>query len=265
MNKIILGKYQPLDTVIHRLDPRAKLLAMFLILIAVFIPAGWLGYGLIALFLFTGCALAKLKIRTIYSALKPMFFMLGFLLIINVLVVKEGKLLLDLSFVQIYDKAVLDTLFIAFRLLLMVTVSTLLTSTTKPLDLTMGIERLLKPFAIIGVPYHDIAMMISIALRFIPTIIEEAYRIMNAQKSRGVDFEEGKLKEKMQAILSLIVPLFSVSLSMADDLANAMEARAYVPGATRTRYRVLRYQVLDFMFLISCVSLLAALITLSQL
>lgn len=265
MNKIILGKYIPVDSIIHKLDPRTKIIAMILMLIAVFINAGWIGYFLIAIFLFSICYIAKVKISSIYSALKPMFFMLAFLLLINILVVKSGNLLLDLGFLTIYDSAVFDTLFIAFRLMLMVTVSTILTSSTKPLDLTMGIEKLLKPFRVIGLPYHDIAMMISIALRFIPTIIEESYRIMNAQKSRGVDFEEGKLKEKIQAILSLIVPLFSVSLNMADDLANAMEARSYVPGAYRTRFRILKYGIKDILAFILCLILIVILIIIGNL
>lgn len=265
MNKIVLGKYLPINSVIHSLDPRIKLLAMMLMLFAVFIDAGWYGYFLIAGFLFLGCFLAKVKISNIYSALKPMFFMLSFLMIINILVVKNGNLILNLGFLKVYDRAIFDTLFIVFRLTLMVTVSTLLTSTTKPLDLTMAIESLLKPFGFIGLPYHDIAMMISIALRFIPTIIEESYRIMNAQKSRGVDFEEGKIKEKIQAILSLIVPLFSVSLTMADDLANAMEARAYVPGAKRSRYRILKYGLNDVVFFGICIVLIVILLFISKL
>lgn len=263
MNNIVFGKYIPLDTPIHRLDPRAKILAMLIALVAIFIPAGWYGYGIIAVVILFVIYLSKIKLKVIFKAFKPMIFMMCFLLIINVLSVKEGTLLLDLGFLEIYSKAIIDTLYIIVRLLLMIMITTILTMTTKPLDLTLGIEYLLTPFKKIGVPAHEIAMIISIALRFIPTIIEETMRIMNSQKSRGVDFEEGKLKEKISAIISLIVPLFSVSLLRADELANAMEARGYVPQAPRTRYRRLKYERRDLILVIGAFLLLALMITLA--
>ncbi len=263
MNNIVFGKYIPLDTPIHRLDPRAKILAMLIALVAIFIPAGWYGYGIIAVVILFVIYLSKIKLKVIFKAFKPMIFMMCFLLIINVLSVKEGALLLDLGFLEIYSKAIIDTLYIIVRLLLMIMITTILTMTTKPLDLTLGIEYLLTPFKKIGVPAHEIAMIISIALRFIPTIIEETMRIMNSQKSRGVDFEEGKLKEKISAIISLIVPLFSVSLLRADELANAMEARGYVPQAPRTRYRRLKYERRDLILVIGAFLLLALMITLA--
>lgn len=263
MNNIVFGKYIPLDTPIHRLDPRAKILAMLIALVAIFIPAGWYGYGIIAVVILFVIYLSKIKLKVIFKAFKPMIFMMCFLLVINVLSVKEGTLLLDLGFLEIYSKAIIDTLYIIVRLLLMIMITTILTMTTKPLDLTLGIEYLLTPFKKIGVPAHEIAMIISIALRFIPTIIEETVRIMNSQKSRGVDFEEGKLKEKISAIISLIVPLFSVSLLRADELANAMEARGYVPQAPRTRYRRLKYERRDLILVIGAFLLLALMITLA--
>ena len=263
MNNIVFGKYIPLDTPIHRLDPRAKILAMLIALVAIFIPAGWYGYGIIAVVILFVIHLSKIKLKVIFKAFKPMIFMMCFLLVINVLSVKEGTLLLDLGFLEIYSKAIIDTLYIIVRLLLMIMITTILTMTTKPLDLTLGIEYLLTPFKKIGVPAHEIAMIISIALRFIPTIIEETMRIMNSQKSRGVDFEEGKLKEKISAIISLIVPLFSVSLLRADELANAMEARGYVPQAPRTRYRRLKYERRDLILVIGAFLLLALMITLA--
>ena len=263
MNNIVFGKYIPLDTPIHRLDPRAKILAMLIALVAIFIPAGWYGYGIIAVVILFVIYLSKIKLKVIFKAFKPMIFMMCFLLVINVLSVKKGTLLLDLGFLEIYSKAIIDTLYIIVRLLLMIMITTILTMTTKPLDLTLGIEYLLTPFKKIGVPAHEIAMIISIALRFIPTIIEETMRIMNSQKSRGVDFEEGKLKEKISAIISLIVPLFSVSLLRADELANAMEARGYVPQAPRTRYRRLKYERRDLILVIGAFLLLALMITLA--
>lgn len=246
MDKLVFGKYLPLNSPIHHLDPRAKIIAMFLLLSAIFIPAGWPGYAFIALLLLIAIKVAKLNYGFIFKAFRPLLFMMSFLLIVNILSIKEGSILITLPFVTIYTKAIVDTLYIVVRLILMIIVTTLLTVTTKPLDLTLGIEYLLGPFKKIGVPAHEIAMMISIALRFIPTIIEEALRIMNSQKSRGVDFEEGKLKEKVAAIVSLIVPLFSVAFQRADELANAMEARGYIPSHPRTRYKKLKYRFRDY-------------------
>ena len=267
MNNIVFGKYIPLDTPIHRLDPRAKILAMLIVLVAIFLPAGWMGYAIIALVVSLVIILAKIKFKVILKAFKPMLFMMVFLLVINILSVKQGDLWLDINIFNfeftIYSKAIVDTLYIIVRLLLMIMITTILTMTTKPLDLTLGIEYLLTPLKAIHVPAHEIAMMISIALRFIPTIIEETIRIMNAQKSRGVDFEEGKLKEKISAIVSLIVPLFSVSLLRADELANAMEARGYAPDGKRTRYRQLHYAYRDYILLGGALIILATMIVLA--
>lgn len=263
MNNIVFGKYIPLDTPIHRLDPRAKILAMLVMLVAIFIPAGWTGYVVLALAISFVVKVSKIKFKVIIRAFRPLIFMMCFLLVVNILSVKQGQLLVDIGFVKIYTDAIFNTLYIIIRLFLMIMVTTILTMTTKPLDLTLGIEYLLGPFKRIGVPAHEIAMMISIALRFIPTIIEETIRIMNSQKSRGVDFEEGKLKEKITAVVSLVVPLFSVSLQRADELANAMEARGYVPDAQRTRYRRLHYARRDYILLIGAVLILLVMIALA--
>jgi ABC-type cobalt transport system, permease component CbiQ and related transporters len=163
----------------------------------------------------------------------------------------------------IYSDAVMQTLYIAVRLLLMIMITTCLTATTKPLDMTLGIEDLLKPFQKIGVPSHEIAMLISIALRFIPDLIDETERIMKAQESRGVDMKEGKLSERVMAILSLIVPLFVSAFQRAEDLANAMEARGYAPGEPRTRYKVLKMERRDYILLLGSVLLLTCMIWLA--
>lgn len=246
MDNIVFGRYMPIDSAIHRLDPRTKILGLFLLIIAIFIPAGVLGYALLGLIILDCVYLSKLKISYIMKAMKPMLFMMVFLLIVNVLVVHTGDLLWNIAGLKIYSDAVFQTLYIVVRLLFMVTMTTILTATTKPLDLTLGIEDLLTPLKRIGVPAHEIAMMISIALRFIPTLIEEAQRIMKAQKSRGVDLEEGKFMEKVRSIVSLIVPLFISAFQRAEDLANAMEARGYVPDKKRTRYKQLAMHLNDY-------------------
>lgn len=249
MNNIALGRYIPLDSVMHKIDPRFKLIGMFIMLVAIFIPAGWIGYGFLAVTLLLTLIVSKLKLKFILRSFKPMLFMMIFLLIINILMLKEGEVLFRVGSFIVYSQALSQTAYIAIRLILMITVTTILTATTKPLDMTLGIEDLLKPLVRFGVPAHEIALMISIALRFIPTLIEEAQRIMKAQSSRGVDFDEGSFREKVTGILSLIVPLFVSSFQRAEDLAEAMEARGYAPGLQRTRYKQLKIVTRDYIFL----------------
>lgn len=258
MNNVALGQYMPLDSVVHKMDPRSKIMIMLFLMVAIFIPAGVLGYVIIGIFILLSLYLSKLNIKYALRTMKPMLWMMAFLLVINLLVIKTGTPLLSIKGFTIYSDAVNQTLYIVVRLMLMIIITTVLTATTKPLDLTLGIEKLLKPFEKIGVPAHIIAMMISIALRFIPTLIEETQRIMNAQASRGVDLENGSIKEKIMAILSLIVPLFVSAFDRADQLANAMEARGYDPSRKRTRYKVLKMQTIDYASMILSVVVLCA-------
>ena len=262
MNNIALGSYLPLNSIIHRLDPRAKICAMLLMMIAIFLPAGYLGYVVLGICIICVSMLAKLKLSFLWRAMKPMLFMLTFLLIINLLVVREGSILFTIGSFAIYSGAVSQTLYIVVRLALMIMITTILTATTKPLELTLAIEDLLKPFQVIHVPAHEIAMMISIALRFIPTLIEETQRIMKAQASRGVDMENGKLMEKVRAILSLIVPLFVSAFQRAEDLAYAMEARGYIPNRPRSRYKQLKMRGKDYLLLAGTMLILAATVVL---
>ena len=257
MNNLVFGKYIPVDSYMHRLDPRAKLIALILMIAAIFIPKSWWAFLVIAVAVTLALILAKIGIRMIVQSFKPMIVMMIFLFVINILTLRTGEVLFTIGNYAIYHDAVFNTLFVITRLLLMIAITTLLTATTKPLDLTLGIEWLLKPLEILRFPTHEIAMMVSIALRFIPTIIEETIRIMNAQKSRGVDFENGSLSQKISSILSLIVPLFSVAFERAYELADAMEARGYVPGAKRTRYHVLKFRLSDLVFLVLCAGVLA--------
>lgn len=256
MNNFALGKYMPLDSIIHRMDPRAKIGAMLLLMVAIFIPAGYIGYAVIAVLIITAVFLSKLRLNFIWRSVKPMMFMLVFLWIINVLVLRTGYVMFTIFGFKVYSDAIFQTLFIIIRLLLMIIVTTILTATTKPLELTLGIEDLLTPFKVIHVPAHEIAMMISIALRFIPTLIEETNRIIKAQTSRGVDLDEGSIKEKLMAILALIVPLFVSAFQRAEELANAMEARGYIPNRTRTRYKQLKMTSKDYVLLLLCAVIL---------
>ena len=263
MGNITLGRYMPLDSKIHKMDPRAKICAMLIVLVSIFFPAGWPGYAI----LFAACTVlilsAKLSFGYVWKSMKPMMVMMLFLLVINILAVHTGTVWLQIGKFAVYSDAVTQTAYIVVRLLLMIMITTTLTATTKPLDMTLGIEDLLNPFQKIGVPSHEIAMLISIALRFIPDLIDETNRIMKAQESRGVDMKEGKLKEKIMAILSLIVPLFVSAFQRAEDLANAMEARGYAPGEPRTRYKVLKMHGSDWTLLFIAFALLACMIFLA--
>ncbi|MGB4985588.1 MAG: energy-coupling factor transporter transmembrane protein EcfT [Erysipelotrichaceae bacterium] len=264
MNDLVFGRYIPLDSLIHKIDPRTKIIALLFLLVMIFLPIGYWGYAIIGTFLLCVILISKVDIKIIVKGLKPMMMMLVFLLVINVLIYKDGYVLLDILGFKIYSKAVYQTLFIAFRLVLMITTTTILTSTTKPLDLTLGLEKLLLPLKRVNFPTHEIAMIISIALRFIPTLIEQTQKIMKAQQSRGVDLEEGSFKEKINAILSLIVPLFICAFQTADDLAIAMEARGYNPSRPRTSYRVLKFKVIDGISIFIILILLGLLIWLMK-
>ena len=257
MNNLVFGKYIPIDSIIHKLDPRIKIITLIVMLVAIFVPDSWYCYLALFIFEFIILILSKIRFKMILSAFKPMIFMVILLTVINCLTLRTGNVLFSIGSFSIYSDAIFNTLFIIVRLFLMIILTTILTATTKPLDLTLGIEYLLKPLTKIGFPSHEIAMMISIALRFIPIIIEETMRIMQSQKSRGVDFDEGKFSEKIKAILSLIIPLFSVAFERAYELADAMEARGYVPDKPRTRYRTLTFHYYDFIYLMFAVCLLA--------
>lgn len=262
MNNIALGQYIPLDSKIHKIDPRLKIIMMIILMVAVFMVPNFYGYGFMFLVLVSVVLLSKLTLSFVMKSMKPVLFMMSILFILNIFLIQSGNLWFEFLFIKVYDDAVFQTLFIVFRLMLMIMVTTLLTATTAPLDLTLGIEDLLKPFQKLKVPAHEIAMMISIALRFIPTLIEDTQRIMNAQASRGVDLQEGKLKEKISGIISMIVPLFISSYHRAEDLADAMEARGYYPGKKRSRYKQLEVKFSDWSML-ACTILILVIVRLT--
>lgn len=263
MKNMTLGRYLPYDSLMHNMDPRAKILALLIVLITVFFDAGFSGYLLIGVVCYIALRLAKISLSYLMKSIRPMLFMMCFLLVINILVMRTGEILISIGGFNIYTKAITQTAYIVIRLVLIVGMTTIVTATTKPLDLTLGIEHLLSPFKRFGFPAHEVAMMISIALRFIPTLLEETERIMKAQASRGVDFKEGKLMEKISAIISLIVPLFISAFSRAEELANAMEARCYRPDAKRTRYKQLHWKMHDSMLLASSVLIMVSVIVMS--
>ncbi len=250
MDSMIIGRYLPLNSFIHKRDPRLKIGLLLLFLIAVFFDAGFIGYGILSAYVILCLLLSKISFKDVMKAMKPMIFMMAFLALFNLLFLQTGSVVCTLGPVKIYSGALKQTAYILIRLILIISMTTLLTACTKPLDLTLGLT-------------HEIAMMISIALRFIPTLLEETQRIMKAQASRGVDFQEGTFKEKVSAIVSLIIPLFISAFMRADDLANAMESRNYNPEATRTRYHQVKWDLGDTLSLIFSLIVVTGVVVLS--
>jgi len=263
MSSMVFGRYLPVDSSVHRLDPRLKIGALLALLITVFFDAGFIGYGIIGAFVIVAIIASLLPVKMIAQAVKPMLIMLLFLSFFNLLFLKTGHIVAKIGPLSIYSGAISQTIYISIRLVLIVALTTILTATTKPLDMTLGLEHLLGPLKVIHFPVHEVAMMISIALRFIPTLVEEAQRIMKAQASRGVDFNEGSFKDKVMSIISLIIPLFISAFQKAEDLANAMESRNYNPEAGRTRYHQLNWRFADTCVLILITGVCASVIVLS--
>ncbi|WP_423363179.1 energy-coupling factor transporter transmembrane component T family protein [Mycoplasma sp. P36-A1] len=245
LNNIAIGTYVPAKSLVHRLNPLAKIIAMIILLVGIFIIKDISVYVATTILIIILIKISKLSVIEMIKRLKIMAFMFVFLFIINSFVIRTGDLLFELSFFKLYTGAIYQTCLILFRLTLMVFVSSLLTMTTKPLDLTLGLEQMFNPLKKIGFPAHELAMMISIALRFIPLLVEETNKIMVAQTSRGVDFQSNKLSVKVKAIISLLIPLFTSSIKRAEDLADAMEARGYSPDAERTRFNQYKWQNID--------------------
>lgn len=238
---IALGRYTPYNSIIHRIDPRTKIVGVIGLLVAIFLNLTFWEY----VFVFAVCLLlvllSKVKITSILKSLKAVWFMMLLLTVINIFVIHTGEPLFSIGNFTLYVGSLIQTAKIVVRLIMVITLTTVLTSTTKPLDLTYALEWYMAPLKLIKFPAHEIAMTISIALRFIPTLLEETQRLIKAQASRGVDLENGSIKDKMVGITSLIVPLFVSSFQKSEELADAMEARGYNPGAKRTRYRTLHF------------------------
>ncbi len=264
MKNLALGRYTPFNTIVHRLDPRIKIFSLVGLMVAVFLPLGLLGYIFMIVVLLILLKLTKIKIVSIYKSLKPMWFMMLFLLFFNLLLIRTGDVAFSIFGYKIYVKALTQTVSIFVRLALMISITTILTASTKPLELTYAIEFYLTPLKIIKFPAHEIAMTLSIALRFIPTLLEETERIIKAQTSRGIDLTEGKIGEKIRAVVALIIPLFISAFQRSEELANAMESRGYNPSGKRTRYRILRVARRDFVCLFIVMIIVALAVFLSK-
>ena len=244
MNGIVIGQYLPGQSFWHRLDPRAKILATSLFVVSSFMINSWLFMGLLVV--------AEL----VAMRLTPVFFFVILTFFLQVIFNRQGEFIFYLGPIGIYDQGLNLGFFMSIRLVIIVLISTLLTLTTKPSDLTLALESLFNPFKKIGLPVSELALMISIALRFVPTLFEETQKILKAQASRGVDISEGKFKDKIMQLISLLVPLFILSFKRADELANAMEVRGYVPGRARTSINRLCWKLSDTFLVLVCGALL---------
>lgn len=232
---VTIGQYYPVDSPIHRLDSRAKIMATMLYIIGLFIAKGIFGYILAVAILAMAIMLSNVPFRLMLGGLKGIIIIIIFTVVLNLLFTRQGEIILSIGFIKITDYGIILSLKMAVRLILLIVASSVMTLTTSPIELTVGMEYLLKPFKRIGVPSHEISMMMSIALRFIPTLIEELDKIKKAQMARGADFEGGKLTERAKSLLPLLVPLFVSAFRRAEELATAMEARCYRGDINRTR------------------------------
>ena len=240
LKDITLGQYFPGNSVIHRLDPRTKLIALVVFIVVLFSAASWVSYGVVFAFLAMVIALSRIPVKAIVKGLKPLIFILIFTGILNLLFTAGDTVLVSFWQITITMEGVTRAIFMVSRILMLVSGTFLLTYTTSPISLTDGLESLLNPLKKIHLPVHELAMMMCIALRFIPTLIEETDKIMSAQKARGADFENGKLMERVKALIPILVPLFISAFRRADELATAMECRCYQGGDGRTKMKLLR-------------------------
>lgn len=262
LDKMILGRYVPLDSSIHRMDPRSKLLLVFFFVCVVFLANNVISYAILAVFTFTLIALSRIPLRFLFNGLKPILLLIVFTLLLHIFFTKEGQVLFDLGFVKIYEGGLRQGIYISLRFTLLILVTSLLTLTTSPISITDGMEQLLGPLKKWRMPVHELALMMSISLRFIPTLMEETEKIMKAQTARGVDFSSGPIKERVKSIVPLLVPLFVSSFKRAEELAIAMEARGYRGSEGRTKYRQLNWQAIDTLLMGSLVVLTVLLLLL---
>ena len=246
LKDITLGQYFPGKSVIHRLDPRTKLVMLVVYIVALFLADSWVSYGLMFLFLVSVIGLSTIPPKAIVRGMKPLVVILIFTGVLNLFFTQDGTLLFHFWIFTVTTGGLSRAVMMMSRILMLITGTFLLTYTTSPIALTDGLESLMKPLNKIGVPVHELSMMMCIALRFIPTLIEETDKIMSAQKARGADFETGSLMDRAKALIPILVPLFISAFRRADELATAMECRCYQGGEGRTKMKQLHYTRIDF-------------------
>mgnify|MGYP001120300885 FL=1 len=263
LKDITLGQYFPGNSLAHRLDPRTKLILTVLYIVILFCAKGFVSYGVVALLLLTGVKVSGVAPRALVRGLKPILFIICFTAVLN-LFYTPGEALASFWIFTITKEGLVTAFFMVLRITMLIMGTFLLTYTTSPIALTDGLETLLGPLKRLKVPVHELSMIMSIALRFIPTLIEETDKIMSAQKARGADFESGNLLQRARALVPILVPLFISAFRRADELAIAMECRCYHGGEGRTKLHVLHYQLRDYLVLAAYGAVLAAVLILAR-
>ena len=264
LKDITLGQFFPGNSCVHRLDPRVKLVLMVAYIVLVFLVTGFAGYGVLAAFIVLTAALSKIRPKFLLRSIKPVLIIVVMTFVLNILFTRGETPLVEWGFIKIYAEGIRFAVMMALRLVFLLVGTSLLTLTTSPMALTDALERLLKPLKAVKFPVHEMAMMMTIALRFIPTLLEETDKIIKAQTARGADFDSGNLLAKAKAMVPLLVPLFVSAFRRADELAMAMEARCYHGGNHRTRMKQLHVSGIDYAA-IGVVVLTTALVLLERL
>ena len=261
LKDVTLGQYFPGQTPIHRLDPRTKLVLVIVYIVALFLAKWWVSYGVMLAFLVTAVMLSHIKPKALFRGLKPLIVIMVFTALIN-LFYSDGEVLVKFWIFRITREGIVQAAFLVLRIMMLVTGTFLMTYTTSPIALTDGMESLLSPLKKLHFPVHELSMMMSIALRFIPTLIEETDKIISAQKARGADFESGNIFRRAKALVPILVPLFVSAFRRADELATAMECRCYHGDEGRTKLKQLHYRARDIIPLRLGAALLGGIITL---
>lgn len=242
---LTIGQHYPVESPVHNLDPRVKIIITLAFLVSLFLIDSFSTYLIVVVFLTAAITISKVPVKFVIKGLRPILMIIIITFVINLLMT-PGRIIFQAGFIKITEEGLKQAGFMAIRLTLLIMGTSLLTLTTSPIILTDGIESLLKPFKRLGLPAHELAMMMTIALRFIPTLMEETEKIMKAQKSRGADFESGNIMSRAKNLVPLLVPLFISAFRRADELAMAMEARCYRGGENRTRMRQLKISKGDY-------------------
>lgn len=259
LKDITIGQYIPGDTPVHNLDPRIKIIITFVFIAALFFINKFFGYLFVVAFMMLAIVLSKIPVKYIFKGLKPLIVIILLTVALNIFMT-EGEVIYTIWKLKVTKEGLIQAAFMALRLIFLITGASLLTLTTSPISLTDGIEKLLNPLRRIGVPAHELAMMMTIALRFIPTLLEETDKIMKAQMARGADFETGNIISRAKAMVPLLVPLFISAFRRADELALAMEARCYRGGENRTRMKQLSIEFRDYMAMFITIIFLLAIL-----
>ena len=265
ISDITIGQFMPGKSFIHKMDPRMKIILMTVVIVFIFMAKNLYSMGAMLMTLVLAMIISRIPFRMYFKGLKAIWFLVFFTAALNMLYIKGEHIVFQYKSLTVYEEALWQSGFIATRLIMIVIFSSMLTYTTSPTDLTSAIERLLAPLKLFRLPVHELAMMMTIALRFIPTLLEETEKIMNAQKARGADLESGGIIRRSKALIPILIPLFISSFRRAFELATAMDCRCYTGGRGRTRLNILRYRFRDFFAFIMIAALCTGIVFLNTL